>query len=184
MPISKLARAVARGPKENVEQQRSRARLDAVGFVVMNLSQYRPSGITEGVSDTYAVHPGIGVAVWVEHKRRKGGRVSPEQEAFQALHEAASLAFDTRAVDSIGLGASRALASLGLGTPAHVIGATEEVDRFLVRCGLAELLPSGTIVLRPMKVAAYYAWHRVRAEEKARRDIARRLKKVSRAMRG
>lgn len=163
-------------PKESTEQARSRARLDAVGFVVLNLSQYRPSGISEGVPDTYAVHPGIGVACWVEHKRAKGAKVSPEQEAFLALHDAAHMA--AHRIEASGMALP-----VGVGLPTIVLGATGDVDRFLVRLGLAEIAPGGQVVLYPMKTAAYYAWHRVRLEEKTRRQIARRVRKVTQSAR-
>lgn len=178
MPRSNSERAFARrvraitsgNVKESVEQSRSRARLDAVGFVVMNASQARASGIEIGFADTYAVHPDIGVAVFVESKRSKGGVLSPMQEQFAAVHDAAHMAAIARE--------ERGDAPpIGMGVPATIIGDVVIVDRFLIRCGLAELTPGGAVVLKPRRCAVYYAWHRVKSEERERRKLARQIKR-------
>lgn len=60
------------------------AELRRRGWCVTKLSQpQKPVGMTEGVPDLYAVHPGLRRRLWCEVKA-PGGRLRPKQKAWHA----------------------------------------------------------------------------------------------------
>jgi len=59
--------------------------LRAMGCAVWSLSQYRPSGQSEGLPDLFVT--GRGACIWIEMKSARG-KQSPAQEAFQQAVEA------------------------------------------------------------------------------------------------
>lgn len=65
----------------------------ALGGVVYVLSQARAAKQTPGLPDLWIAFPAHGVAGWFETKRPKGGRRSPEQEAFAAECEAGGIPY-------------------------------------------------------------------------------------------
>lgn len=95
------------------------------GCDVYRLSQTRASKQSPGIPDIWAFAPG-GQYAWIEVKR-PGGRLRPEQRKFREQCEARKIE--------------------------HVVGGIPEVERLLVRWGLARVEPSGQLVLTPRRAA-------------------------------
>lgn len=153
-------------PLETTEQTMSRNLLKAVGFIVCCLDQARATQQTPGLYDTYAIHPGIGVAVWLDSKRKKKSRVSPEQEEFVAVHEAATMA------------AERSGYTFGCGIPATIIGSYDACERFVARVGLGYYTDSGQFIAKPVLCDAFHQWVAVVRREKEKRKLKKTRKKL------
>jgi hypothetical protein len=95
--------------------------LRLAGCEVYRLSQSRASRQTPGIPDLWVFGP-RNLYCWLEVKR-PGGRLRPEQRKFQAHCEARKIE--------------------------HVVGGVREVERLLIRWGLAVIEPSGQLVLTP-----------------------------------
>lgn len=71
------------GPLEKGEAYRSGLFWAALGCTVYSTQQTRASRQAIGLPDFYVMHPRLG-GFWHEVKRRKGGKQSAGQKAFQA----------------------------------------------------------------------------------------------------
>ena len=78
---------------------------EQVGFVVLTTSEGRAVWRASGLPDLYLIQPALGLSLWWEVKAPKG-RLSPTQEQFQALHEAAGRHAEARTVPGCHSGTS------------------------------------------------------------------------------
>lgn len=136
------------GPEAR-EQTKIVRLFDALGFVVISTSESRSAWRASGLPDLWVTHPEIGLCFWWEVKGPKG-RLSPTQEQFIALTEAAARNGGENTV------------------PRCYVGTSEDAERLVVRLGLAD--PSDRdglpIFLHPKKGAAYHEWHRAQQMRK------------------
>jgi hypothetical protein len=155
-------------PLEKSEQAKTRRLLLAVGCCVYSLDQWRATGQTPGLYDSYVVHPGIGVTAWLDSKRRKGGRVSEAQALFRSIHEVAARA---AVLDCAAKGHP-----ITGGIPATVIGNYEAAEAWLLSVGLGIKTPAGPFVARPVLSPAFHEWCAMMRKLQALRATARARK--------
>lgn len=112
-------------PLEKAEYEACVRLLRLVGVDVYRLVQPRRTMMTPGIPDAWLFGPGK-LYAWFECKR-PGGRLRPEQRKFREQCEARKIE--------------------------HVVGGIPEIERLLVRWGLARVEPSGQLVLTPRRAA-------------------------------
>lgn len=133
------------GP-ESREQGKIVRLFDALGFVVISTSEARSAWRASGLPDLWVTHPELGLCFWWEVKGPKG-RLSPTQEQFIALTEAAARNGGESTV------------------PRCYVGTYADAERLVVRLGLAEASDREGMLLflHPKKGEAYRAWHEAQA---------------------
>lgn len=155
------------GP-ESREQGRIVTLFRATGAVVIPTSEGRAVFRPSGLPDLYVVHPGLGLCWWWEVKPpMKKHTLTATQEAFVALHDAASLHGDA--------------------VPPCYVGTYDDAEALLVRLGLLTrsdrpgwsplLMPRPDPVLRTWATAQ--AAHRAGQAAKRGRRVTRRRGQVS-----
>ena len=132
---------------------------ESTGFVVLTTSEGRAVWRASGLPDLYLIQPALGLALWWEVKAPKG-RLSPTQEQFQALHEAAGRHAEARSV------------------PGCHSGTAEDFGRFLERLGLCVLVNGVPGLLKPRLSQAWKDW---RAEQQ-KRQVKAKIKKAKRRL--
>lgn len=149
------------GP-EAKEQAKIVKLFDAVGFVVISTSEGRRAWRSSGLPDLWVTHPELGYCFWWEVKGPKG-RLSPTQEQFIALTEAAARNGGETTV------------------PRCYVGTYADAERLVVRLGLAD--PSDRdglpIFLHPRKGAAYHEWHRAQTLRKLGNQVKATRKRAA-----
>lgn len=114
-------------PSEKVEQAGIIALIRALGGYVWELSQRRATQQTPGIGDLYCVVPARAgefppaIALWVEAKRSRGGRVSPAQKHFQQC--------------------------CALALAVHVTGSLAAVEQWAIERGLLQITPVGGYII-------------------------------------
>lgn len=133
---------------------------EQVGFVVLTTSEGRAVWRASGLPDLYLIHPALGLALWWEVKAPKGS-MTETQEQFQALHEAAGRHAEARSV------------------PGCYVGTARDFAGFLGRQGLADVMGTEVVFLRPKLSAAWREWRAAQTAQKIRARLAKLKRKVT-----